>query len=114
MSKLTIYVTPAQWERLMASWSGGPSPCIRLEHEFDVRAEFARLSADVKETSHPMGIAVSVPTLEGLGDVSRLTMHVTPPQLERLSAWSAPGAAAGGERAPWLHFSCESFPSGRA
>lgn len=66
-----------------------------------------RLTAGIRETLHPMGIAVSVPALEGLGDVSRLTMHVTPPQWERLSAWSAPGAAAGGERAPWLHLSHE-------
>ena len=90
-SKVTIYATPAHWERLMASWSGEPAPCLRLEHEFkNMREELVRLKASVNET------------LEGEGDVRRITMHVTPPQLQRLLDWG--GAIPG---APWLHFSCE-------
>lgn len=41
-------------------------------------------------------------------DVARVTLYLTPTQWQRLSKWSAPGAAAGGLDAPWLYLSHES------
>ena len=41
-------------------------------------------------------------------EVYKLTIYVTPEQWDCLSAWSAPGAVSGGDRAPWLHLEHES------
>lgn len=39
--------------------------------------------------------------------VYKVTMFMTPDQWDRISKWSAPGAVAGGDRAPWLHLEHE-------
>jgi hypothetical protein len=41
-------------------------------------------------------------------EVHRVTLYLTPDQWRQMSAWSAPAAAAGGDRAPWLHMFHES------
>jgi len=37
--------------------------------------------------------------------IHKLTVYSTPEQWDRISKWSSPGAAAGGEDSPWLHMS---------